>query len=166
MTGLPDICTVTGNDVDAKYSHNLNFSMMSVKQAWLNLPVKDLEVSRRFFSDIGFRSNPMHDNNPHAASFFIGEQNFVLMLFPAKAFEGMVHTKVADTSQGHQVLINIDAESPEEVDAMAETVRKAGGKIFAEPGQAEGWMYVFGFEDPDGHRWAVLHMDMSKMPGQ
>jgi predicted lactoylglutathione lyase len=112
MTGLADICTVTGNDVDAKYSHNLNFSMMSVKQAWLNLPVKDLEVSRRFFSDIGFRSNPMHDNNPHAASFFIGEQNFVLMLFPSKAFEGMVHSKVADTSQGHQVLINIDAESP------------------------------------------------------
>ncbi|REA63693.1 extradiol dioxygenase [Dyadobacter luteus] len=139
---------------------------MGVKQAWLNLPVKNLEVSRKFFSDIGFRSNPMHDNNPNAGSFYIGEKDFVLMLFPEQTFATIVHNAVADTAKGHEMLINIDAESRQEVDVFAETVRKAGGKIFAEPGEADGWMYVVGFEDPDGHRWAMLHMDMSKMPGQ
>ncbi|MDF2859634.1 MAG: hypothetical protein K0Q87_5485, partial [Neobacillus sp.] len=27
-----------------------------------------------------------------------------------------------------------------------------------------GWMYGCGVADPDGHRWNVLFMDMSKMP--
>jgi uncharacterized protein YndB with AHSA1/START domain len=44
-------------------------------------------------------------------------------------------------------------------------VRKAGGKIYAEPGESQGWMYAFGFEDLDGHRWSMLYMDISKMPG-
>ena len=63
-----------------------------------------------------------------------------------------------------EVLINFDAESKEEVDAMAEKVRKAGGKIYAEPGESQGWMYAFGFEDLDGHRWSMLYMDLAKMP--
>jgi hypothetical protein len=48
---------------------------------------------------------------------------------------------------------------------IAEIVRKAGGKIYAEPGESQGWMYAFGFEDLDGHRWSMLYMDISKMPG-
>ncbi|MCE7040160.1 VOC family protein [Dyadobacter sp. CY312] len=139
---------------------------MSVKQAWLNIPVKDLQKSKEFFKAIGFRSNPMHEQNPHVGSFFIGEKDFVLMLFPEAAFAHIVHNPLSDTAKGKEMLINIDAESREEVDAMAETARNAGGKIFAEPGEAEGWMYVMGFEDLDGHRWAMLHMDMSKMPQQ
>lgn len=47
---------------------------------------------------------------------------------------------------------------------MAETVRKAGGKIFAQPADSQGWMYVFGFEDLDGHRWSMLYIDPEKMP--
>lgn len=139
---------------------------MSVKQVWLNIPVKDLQKSKAFFKSIGFRSNPMHEQNPHIGSFYIGTNDFVLMLFPEAAFSRIVHHSVADAGHGKEMLINIDAESREEVDAMAETVRQAGGKIFAEPAEAEGWMYVLGFEDLDGHRWAVLHMDMSKMPQQ
>ncbi len=139
---------------------------MSIKQAWLNIPVKDLEKSKAFFKAIGFRSNPMHEHNPHIGSFYIGANDFVLMLFPDAAFGRIVQHTVSNPAEGKEMLINIDAESREEVDAMAETVRKAGGKIFAEPAEADGWMYVLGFEDPDGHRWAVLYMDMSKMPQQ
>lgn len=137
---------------------------MSVKQAWLNLPVKDIQKSKEFFKAIGFRSNPMHEKNPQAGSFFIGENNFVLMLFPENTFSGFARNTVSDTSKGSEMLINIDAESREEVDAMALTVKKAGGKVFAEPGEADGWMYAMGFEDLDGHRWSMLYMDMSKMP--
>ena len=72
--------------------------------------------------------------------------------------------EIADTKKGTEVLINIDAQSKEEVDEMAKIVRKAGGRIFAEPGESQGWMYAFGFEDLDGHRWSMLYMDMSKMP--
>ena len=35
----------------------------------------------------------------------------------------------------------------------------------ASPAESQGWMYGCAFADPDGHRWNVLYMDMSKMPG-
>jgi predicted lactoylglutathione lyase len=63
------------------------------------------------------------------------------------------------------VLISFDAESPAEVDEIAQKVTAAGGVIYAQPGESEGWMYACGFCDPDGHRWNPLFMDMSKMNG-
>lgn len=86
------------------------------------------------------------------------------MLFPTNAFKNFAQNKVADTTKGSEVLINIDAQSREEVDEMAKKVHLAGGKIFAEPEESQGWMYAFGFEDLDGHRWIMLYMDTSKMP--
>jgi predicted lactoylglutathione lyase len=130
----------------------------------LNLPVKDVAKSRNFFKALGFKPNPMHEGNPNAASFFIGEHDFVLMLFPQDVFKGFIRQEITDTKKSNEVLINIDAQSREEVDRMAATVRKAGGKVFAEPGESQGWLYAFGFEDPDGHRWNMLYMDMSKNP--
>ncbi len=135
-----------------------------MKSIWLNLPVKNIKKSKTFFKAIGFRENPRHENAEHMATFFIGEDNFVMGLFPEKAFSGFTGNAISNTKNGTEVLLNIEAESKKEVDEMAETVRKAGGKIYAEPGESEGWMYAFGFEDLDGHRWSMLYMDMDKMP--
>jgi predicted lactoylglutathione lyase len=135
---------------------------MNTKTIWLNLPVKDVNKSKEFFKTIGFKANPMHENAQHLGSFLIGENNFVMMLFPNETFKSFTRNEIADTKNGTEVLINIDAQSREEVDEMAEIVRKAGGKIFAEPGESQGWLYAFGFADPDGHRWSMLYMDMSK----
>ena len=135
-----------------------------MKTIWLNLPVQDVQKSRAFFKAIGFRENPMHADAGHLASFFIGQHDFVLMLFPQQAFERFAGNSTADTGKGTEMLINIDAQSREEVDAMAELVKRAGGTIYAKPGEAEGWMYAFGFADPDGHRWSMLYMDTSTMP--
>jgi predicted lactoylglutathione lyase len=139
---------------------------MKTKQLWLNLPVKDIQRSKAFFKEIGFTPNPMHENAEHLASFFIGEKNVVMMLFPEETFKHFTKNAIADTTKGTEILLNIDAQSKEEVDEMCALVKKAGGKVYDEPGDAAGWMYAFGFEDPDGHRWAVLYMDMSKMPQQ
>lgn len=136
---------------------------MAIKQVWLNLPVNDLEKSKKFFKKIGFKPNPMHENATTLGSFFIGEQNFVLMLFPAKDFAGFARTTVYNTKNGVEMMINFDGESKADVDAMAEKVRKAGGKIFSEPEWVDGWMYSLGFEDLDGHRWAMLYMEPEKM---
>jgi uncharacterized protein len=139
---------------------------MSIKQVWLNLPVTDLEKSKEFFRNIGFKPNSIHENATTLASFFIGEQNFVLMLFPAKDFAGFARTSVYNTKNGTEMMINFDAESRADVDEMAEKVRKAGGKIFSEPELVDGWMYSLGFEDLDGQRWAMLHMEPEKMNKQ
>lgn len=137
---------------------------MKIENIWMNLPVKDVRKSKSFFKAIGFKENPMHEKAEHLASFLIGKKEFVMMLFPEKDFKHFTQNDIADTKKGTEVLLNIDAQSRKEVDEMAETVRKAGGKIFAEPGESQGWMYAFGFADFDGHRWSMLYMDMKKMP--
>ena len=87
------------------------------------------------------------------------------MLFTDEMFEGFTRSRIADTNTGTEVLFSLDAESLEEVDELAKKATEAGGKVFAQPGESQGWMYGCGFADLDGHLWNVLYMDMSKMPG-
>jgi len=134
------------------------------REFWFNLPVKDLKKSKTFFKTIGFESNPMHDNNEQMGSFFIGDKKVVMMLFPEETFISFTSNSISDTEKGTEILFNLDAQNRAEVDEMAKKVTSAGGKIFTKPGEKDGWMYGFGFEDLDGHRWSILYMDMDKRP--
>lgn len=133
------------------------------KQIWLNLPVKDIVKSKVFFSQLGFSFNEKHETKT-SACLMIGDSNFVIMLFSESVFAGFVQNKITDTKTSSEILISIDAQSRTEVDEMANKVAEAGGIVFAEPAENQGWMYGCGFEDLDGHRWNVLYMDLSKMP--
>lgn len=135
-----------------------------MKTIWLNLPVKDIKKSKAFFNAIGFRENPMHKKAKHLGSFLIGEYDFVLMLFTEDTLSGYTGKPAADTSKVSEMLINIDASSRAEVDAFAKTVKKAGGDVYFEPTEVDGWMYILSFADLDGHRWSMLYMDADKMP--
>lgn len=134
------------------------------KEIWANLPVADISKSVEFFSKMGFKKNERFPFSDTMASFFIGEKNFVMMLFRNDIIEGFCGNKISDTSKGTEVLFSIDAESPAEVDEMLQKAEDAGGKIYAKGGEKDGWMYGGGFIDLDGHRWNLLHMDFSKMP--
>ena len=86
------------------------------------------------------------------------------MLFEEAMFKGFLRNNVADTTKVNEVLFSFDAESRQEVDEVAAKVKAAGGVVFAEPGESQGWLYGCGFTDPDGHRWNPLFMDKSKLP--
>lgn len=133
------------------------------KQLWINLPVRDVERSKAFFTQIGFTLNPHYGNAQDSASLLVGEKGIVVMLFTEAAFQKFTQNNICDTRQGTEVLFSIDAESRAEVDDLAQRAEQAGGTVFAPPG-GEGWMYGCGFADLDGHRWNVLYMDMSQMP--
>ena len=133
------------------------------KQIWLNLPVRDALKSKAFFSKIGFTFLEER-TTPDSACMLVGESNFVVMLFGEVMFQNFIQHNITDTKQSSEFLISIDAESREEVDALAQKAKAAGGIVFAEPAENQGWMYGFGFSDLDGHRWNVLYMDFSKMP--
>jgi len=135
-----------------------------IKQVWLNLPVKDIQQSKQFFTDLGF-SFAQYGNSSTSVGLVIGASNTVVMLFAEPVFESFTHQPNADTRQCSEILISFDAESKEEVDEMAARVKKAGGVVFAKPSEIQGWMYGCGFTDLDGHRWNMLYMDSSKMPG-
>ncbi|RKS25716.1 hypothetical protein CLV94_0758 [Flavobacterium endophyticum] len=136
------------------------------KEFWVNLPVKEISKSRAFFKAIGFTENAQFSENPTMASFFLGDKNVVVNFFPEDLFKSFSNTEIADTTKGTEALFSIDAQSPAEVDEVANKAVAAGAKLYANPGEKDGWMYGCGFSDLDGHRWNVLYMDFSKMPKQ
>ncbi len=134
------------------------------KQFWLNLPVKDVAKSKIFYNALGFTENAHMGSGDDSACFLIGQQNAVLMLFTNAQMEHFMMTKISDTSAGSEMLLSIDAENREEVEHLARIAAENGGTVFGQPMEIQGWMYGCGFCDPDGHRWNVLYMDLSKMP--
>lgn len=131
---------------------------------WLNLPVKDLAKSIHFFTQIGFQHNPGPGNTAHSASFLVGDKKVVLMLFAQDMFAGFTRHALTDTARGSEVLFSLGAVNRQVVDNYAKNAKAAGGTVFAEPGESNGFMYGCGFCDPDGHRWNPVFMDLSKLP--
>jgi len=133
------------------------------KDFWLSLPVKDIKKSKQFFTRLGFQFNTQYSSD-NSACLLVGEKNIVVMLFEEPAFKGFINSNIADTRQGTEVLLSFDAQNKEEVDELVQKVIAAGGKSNHQPSEMTGWMYGCVFSDIDGHRWNILHMDMSKMP--
>ncbi|MFE3869979.1 VOC family protein [Flavobacterium sp. ZS1P70] len=136
-----------------------------IKKVWLNLPVKNIEASKKFFLEIGFSFNEQHDT-AYSTCLLVGDANFVVMLFEETQFASCIQNKITDTAVSSEILISIDTESREEVNEFARKVEAAGGTVFAKPAENQGWMYGCGFADLDGHRWNMLYMDFSKVPKQ
>jgi len=134
------------------------------KELWINLPVKDVGKSKEFFTKIGFSPNAEHGDNDEMACVRLGEKKFNVLLFAENKFRDFTKNDLTDTGKSTETLISFDAENREEVDETARKVFEAGGSIFSEPAEIEGWMYGFAFADLDGHRWNQVYMDMSKMP--
>jgi uncharacterized protein len=125
---------------------------------WINLPVKDLQTSVRFYDALGFARNPGPGNTPVSASYSVGKDTIILMLFLESTFAGFTQAPVADTHKGTEVLVSLGVASREAVDTIAARVTEAGGVLFS-PARASGrTMYGCGFADPDGHRFNVLYM--------
>ncbi len=133
------------------------------KEYWMNLPVKDMQRSKKFFTEIGFSFKTERETDTMTA-LVVGKAAMPIMFFEEKMFEHVVQNKISNASKVTELMISFDAESEKEVDEMAEKVKKAGGTIFSQPQEIQGWMYGFAFSDLDGHRWNMLFMDMEKMP--
>ncbi|MHA6260783.1 VOC family protein [Sporosarcina sp. CAU 1771] len=133
------------------------------RQLWMNLPVKDTSQSMEFFNQLGFKAN-RPPGNIDQVQVVVGEHNFNIMLFPKETFEKFTNHEVVDTRLATEVLFSVGAVSKEEVDEIARKVVEAGGTLFHEPEDSQGWMYGCGFCDLDGHRWNVLYMNQDEMP--
>ena len=112
------------------------------KQIFINLPVKNLDHSKAFFSKLGFSFNEQFTDDK-AACLILGE-NIFSMLLTKPMFKGFTKKEISDATKTTEVLIAIDADSREEVDEMIANAVKAGGTTYSEP-QNHGWMYQHAF---------------------
>ncbi|MCC7644667.1 MULTISPECIES: VOC family protein [unclassified Janthinobacterium] len=124
------------------------------KQIILNLPVKDLDKSKAFFSALGFTFNSRFSGE-NAAFMNIVEGNIEAMLTTEPFFQSLIGKPVANAKEANEVVICLSCESREEVDGLIAKAQAAGGRI-PHPPEDHGFMYDQGFEDIDGHLWNLV----------
>ncbi|HZH64484.1 MAG TPA: VOC family protein [Flavisolibacter sp.] len=129
---------------------------------FVNLPVKDLEKSKEFFTKIGFTINPQFTDDK-AACVVISEDIFAMILREEFFKTFIPRTEIADATKATEVLVALSAESKEGVDELANKAIAAGGSQLREP-EDHGFMYSKSFQDLDGHIWEVVWMDMAAVP--
>lgn len=130
------------------------------KQIFVNLPVKDLQKSIAFFTELGFSFNPQFTDE-NAGSLVIDE-GIVVMLLAEPFFKTFTTKEISDASTTTEVLVCIGVESRQEVDEIVDKALAAGGQPANETNDM-GFMYGRSFQDLDGHIWEITYMDMSAM---
>jgi predicted lactoylglutathione lyase len=129
-----------------------------MQMIFVNLPVADLDAAKAFYEAIGFTNNPQFTDET-AACMVLSEAIHVMLLTHAK-FAQFTPRPIADAHRSTEVLICLSRDSRAAVDSIAELALAAGGR---EPREAQdyGFMYGRAFEDPDGHIFEVMWMDMA-----
>ena len=130
-------------------------------QIYVNLPVKDLDKSIAFFTQLSYKFNPQFTND-NATCMIVGEGIFVMLLVE-KFFQTFTPKPICDANKSTEVLLCLSCDSRDTVDAL---VRKAvaAGASTPNPPKDDGFMYGHGYQDLDGHLWELMYMDMSAMP--
>lgn len=131
-------------------------------QIYVNLPVKNLDKTMKFYSKIGFKFNPKFTDKK-GACMIVGKDMFV-MLVVEKFFQTFTKKKIINSRKDIETIMGLSADSRKKVDQMVSAAIKAGG-IEPKPAVDHGWMYGRDFEDPDGHLWEIIYMDEKKFPG-
>lgn len=128
---------------------------------FVNLPVKDLNKSVEFFTKIGFEFNPQFTDE-NATSMIINDNAFVMLLVE-NFFKTFTKKDISDTAKSAEVIVALSAASREQVDELVSKALAAGGKSLNDPVD-HGFMYVWSFQDIDGHLWELTYMDVSAVP--
>jgi uncharacterized protein len=129
------------------------------KLIFVNLPVSDLRRSTAFYEAIGGEKNPQFSDD--TATCIVFSDTIHAMLLTHDKYSQFTSKPIADAHASSEVLICVSADSRQDVDATIDKAQAAGGR--ADPGEKQdfGFMYGRSFEDPDGHHWEVMWMDMT-----
>ncbi len=127
-----------------------------INKIFVNLPVKDLQKSMSFFSNLGFKINKQFTDE-NAACLVITEEIYAMLLLE-KFFKTFIKKEIADSTKFTEAILALNTESRAEVDSILAKALAAGAKEYREA-EDYGWMYGRSFEDLDGHLWEVGYMD-------
>ena len=130
---------------------------------FVNLPVKDLDRSVKFFTALGFKFNPQFTDE-NATCMIVSEENFVMLLVESY-FKTFTPKPVSDARKSTEVLICLSADSRKDIDEMVSKAVAAGATT-PRPAQDLGFMYQHGFEDLDGHLWELAFMNLEAHAAQ
>lgn len=129
------------------------------KMIFVNIPVTDLARSVAFYEAVGAAKNPQFSDDT-GACMVISETIYVMLLTHDK-FKSFCSKPIIDAKKGVEALFCLSENSRADVDTMIDRAWGAGGKADPTAKQDHGFMYSRSFEDPDGHIWEVVWMDVA-----
>ena len=124
------------------------------KMIFINLPVTDLIASTRFYEAIGCRKNAQFSDDK--ASSMIWSDTISIQLLARDYFATFTTKPVADAHATCQTLLCLSRDSRQDVDALAESAARAGGKLDVRSPIDMDFLYNRAFEDPDGHVFELV----------
>ena len=128
------------------------------KLVFINLPVSNLARATAFYEAIGATKNPQFSDD--TASCMVISETIHTMLLTHDKFRQFTPKKISDAKTTSEVLICLSADSRDAVDDTVSKAKGAGGTADPSPKQDYGFMYGRSFEDPDGHIWELMWMDV------
>jgi len=129
------------------------------KLIFVNLPVEDLDRAIAFYQAIGAEKDDRFCDGT-AACMRLSDTIHV-MLLTAEKFRQFTPKAIADARQVSEVLLCISADDRNAVDRLVDIAGRSGGRADPGPKQDMGFLYGRSFEDPDGHIWETMWMDMA-----
>jgi uncharacterized protein len=127
------------------------------KMIFVNLPVTDVARSTAFYEAIGFEKNAQFSNDQ--ASCMVWSEAIHVMLLSHDFYATFANKPIADTHQVSAALLCLSRDSREDVDTIHAAALAAGGTMIHAP-EENGPMYGGAFEDPDGHSFETMYMDL------
>lgn len=128
------------------------------RMIFVNLPVTDLPRSITFYEAVGAVANrQFRDDSAQMMTF---SDSIHVMLLTHDRFNSFTTRKIPDAHVTAQALLALSEESREAVDATMDRAIAAGATQ-PNPTQDHGFMYGRNFEDPDGHIWELVWMDVA-----
>lgn len=134
---------------------------MTDQMIFVNLPVKDLEATKAFWTKLGYSFNPEFTDE-NAACLVFGDTIFA-MLLTEPFYSSFTKKKIADAATTSETMIALSADSRARVDELVDTALASGGSPANETQELGEWMYSRSFQDPDHHIWEIAWMDVEKM---
>ena len=128
------------------------------KMIFVNLPVSNLARATAFYEAIGATRNPQFSDE--TASCMVISDTIHVMLLTHDKFRQFTPKPISDARTTSEVLICLSADSRDAVDDTVSRAQGASGTADPSPKQDYGFMYGRSFEDPDGHIWEVMWMDV------
>jgi hypothetical protein len=124
---------------------------------FVNLPVAGLDRSAAFYKAIGAEQNAQFTDE--TATMMSFSETINVMLLTHDKFRQFTARRIADARESTQVLLALSCDTRDAVDEITEKALAAGGREVREK-EDHGWMYGRAFEDPDGHIWEPMWMDV------
>ena len=124
---------------------------MEQRLSLVTLGVRDLARARAFYEALGWQSGAAPDDDV----VFFQAGGMIVALWSRESLAE--DSGVQDGGGWGGVTPAYNTRSPEEVGAVIEEARAAGGRIAREPGKTFWGGYSGVFVDPEGHPWEVAH---------